>query len=166
MKPFISADIVKAQIAGLLTQHPQLREDDEALVLSLESETDAVSLCEKLVRAAKEAEVRSDAIGKYVADLRARADLLDIRSERLRDTLLKIMDAAGIKSLPLAAATLSIRYTPHVNVIERELVPEYYRRQPPWEPHKNLIGAALKAGQHVPGCTLSNPEPSLSIRVK
>jgi hypothetical protein len=166
MKPPLRTDVIKAQVAGLLTAYPELREDDEALVLSLESETDAFALCENLVRACKESEARSNAVAAYISELRGRQDALDRRADSLRAALLTIMETAGLKSLPLTAATLSVRYSAHVNVVDRDLVPEQFRRQPPWEPMKQLISAALKSGQDVPGCTLSNSEPSLTIRVK
>jgi hypothetical protein len=162
----LRTDEVKAEIQSLLARFPELREDDEALVLSLESETDALALCERLVRKIKETEAHREGCAGYIRELKSRQDLLDLRADNIRNTLVSIMAAAGVKNLPLPIATLSLRYGQHVNIVEHELLPEQFRRHLPWEPHKNLIGAALRAGQFVPGATLSNPEPSLSIRVK
>jgi hypothetical protein len=162
----IRADEVKAHIQALLALHPELREDDEALVLSLESETDAMALCEQLVRKIKETEAHRDGCAGYIRELKCRQELLDVRAEEMRALLVTIMAAAGVTKLPLSIATLSLRHIAHVTIIESELIPQQFRRFPPWEPMKNLIGAELKAGRHVPGAALSNPEPSLSIRVK
>ena len=41
---FLNADAVKAQIQKLLADCPELHEDDEALVMSLHSETDALRI--------------------------------------------------------------------------------------------------------------------------
>lgn len=163
---FLTGDAVKAQVQRLLVDCPELREDDEALVISLESETDAIELCTKLVKKIGETEAHSAGVTGYINDLRSRIQTLDLRAERLRVLLLQIMEAAGVKSLPLPIATLSVRYPEKVQVIEPDIIPEYYRRQPPWEPNKLLIKAALKSGASVPGCALSNSEPSLTIRVK
>jgi hypothetical protein len=162
----LRADEVKAHIQDLLARHPELREDDEALVLSLESETDAMAVCERLVRKIKETEAHRDGCAGYIRELKSRQDLLDMRADNIRATLITIMTAAGVKLLPLSIATLSLRHVSHVTIIESELIPQLFRRFPPWEPMKNLIGATLKSGQHVPGAAMSNPEPSLSIRVK
>ena len=163
---FLSADEVKAQVQRLLADCPELREDDEALVLSLESETDAAEFCTRLVRKIGETKAYSDGTARYISELRGRQEMLDLRIERLREVLLTVMQSAGLKKLPLTIATLSA--TPHRHVVftDRDLIPEAYRRQPPWEPKKKEISDALKAGDVVPGCELSNPEPSLTIRMK
>jgi Siphovirus Gp157 len=162
----IHPDIIKFQIASLLHAHPQLREDEEAPVLSLESETDATSVCAQLVKRVKEIEAHSEGVATYIRELKCRQDLLDLRAENLRTALLKIMETAGLKTLPLPIATLSVRYIPHVDIVERDLVPEQYRRHPPWEPKKAEIKERLKAGEHVSGCALSSSEPSLTIRTR
>lgn len=160
------ADVVKAQISQMLTNYPELSDDDEALIASLESETDAISLCELLTRAAKETDAHVDALARYISDMKVRKDRLELRSEKLRETLLKIMEAAGVNTLRLPAATLSARPIQHLVIVNQDEIPEEFRRYPPWEPMKQLIKAAIKERGHVPGCTMSNPEPSLSIRVK
>lgn len=162
---FLSADEVKAQIARLLTECPELHEDDEALVMSLNSETEATELCTRLVKKIGETKAHSDGTAKYISDLRARQEMLDRREAGLRSILLTIMQAAGISKLPLPIATLSAPPSQHLVVLEPEQIPDIYRRWK-WEPMKVEIKAALKAGTAVPGCVLSNPEPHLTIRMK
>jgi len=163
---FLSADEVKAQIQKLLADCPELREDDEGLVLSLESETEAAELMTRLVKKIGETRAYSDGTAKYISDLRARQETLDLRIERLREVLISIMSAAGMTKLPLPIATLSISHKKHVLIMEPALVPDQYLRHRPAEPSKIDIAAAIKAGMVVPGCEMSNPEPSLTIRVK
>ena len=160
---FLSADEVKAQIARLLADCPDLRDDDEALVMSLESETDATELCTLLVRRIKLNEAHSNGLAGYISDLRARQEAFDRRDIGLRAILLQIMETAGLKTLRLPVATLSARTNQHVVIVEPERIPPQYRRQPPWEPMKKEIKASLKAGEAVPGAVLSNPEPSLTV---
>lgn len=163
---FIHADMVKSQVQRLLVDCPELRDDDEALVLSLESETDATELCTRLVRKIKENEAHSNGVAAYIAELRQRQEMFERRDIGLRAILLQIMEAAGVAKLPLAIATLSATPSQHVVVVEPAAVPAEYRRQPPWEPMKKEIKSALKAGMEVSGCVLSNPEPHITIRMK
>ncbi len=165
----LTANEVKAQIQRLLADCPELREDDEALVLSLESETDATELCDLLLENIQLLDAWEAALKSRIDRLKNRIDYLKFRQTRLEQTIISILQAAERKSLPLPHGTPVIRYNQHVVVIEKELVPPEFRRQPPlpeWEVDKKLVGAALKAHQPVPGCALSNLEPSLSIRVK
>jgi hypothetical protein len=162
----IRPDLVKAQIAGLLRAHPDLAGDDEGLVLSLESETDAAFLCARLVASIKLAEAHRDSVSGFIKELRSRQELLDLRAGNMRRALISILDSAGLKTLPLSIATLSVTRGRHVEIVDPELIPDCFRRQPPWEPMKKEIGNALRGGQEVPGCALADSEPSLSIRSK
>lgn len=162
----LNADIVKAQIARLLVDCPDLREDDEALVLSLESETDALKLCNRLARNIRKVQHDNEAVAAYIKELHWRQEKLDRRIIAYKHTLIQIMEAAGIKSLPLAIGTLSLRPNRHVIITDREAIPQIYRRFQDWEPEKKVIAAELRSGNHVPGAVLSNPEPSLSLRMK
>jgi hypothetical protein len=163
---FLSADEVKAQIARLLTDCPELREDDEGLILSLESETDATELCTRLVRKIKENEAYSNGTAAYIAELKGRIEMFDRRDIAMRALLLTIMQTAGLSKLPLSIGTISASPSRHLVIVDREQIPGRFRRYPEWEPMKNDIKAALKAGEAVPGVTLSNPEPHITIRLK
>ena len=138
---FLNADFVKAQVARLFVDCPELREDDEALVMSLNSETDATELCTKLVRKIKENEGYGNSIAAYIAELKQRQEMFDRRDIGLRAILLQIMEAAGVKKLPLPIATLSTPASQHAVVVDFAAVPEKYRRYKPWEPMKNEIKA-------------------------
>jgi hypothetical protein len=158
-------DEVKAQIQRLLSDCPELRNDDEALVLSLESETDIIELCQRLVRSIKQNEAYSDGLKEYISELRGRQEAFARRETGLKAILLSVMEAAGVKTLRLPIATLSARPNQHVVIVDPEKIPKLYQRWK-WEPMKNEIRAALKEGKEVPGCVLSNPEPSLTILTK
>jgi Siphovirus Gp157 len=163
---YLDASFVKAQVADLVRRHPQLLEDDEGMALSLESETDATELCTRLVNSIKILEAQQNGIAGYVKELKSRAEVLEMRSEAMRALLLSLLETAGLKKLPLSIATVSQMMTRHVVVVDRDMVPENFRRQPPWEPKLADIGAELRRGEPVPGCALSNPQPSLTIRMK
>lgn len=161
---FLSAGEVKAQIQRLLADWPELREDDEALALSLESETDATVFCTRLVRKIKENEAHTNGITAYMAELKSRREALERRDITMRALLLSVMQAAGLKKLSLPIGMVSTSSSRHLIFVEREQIPGRFRRYPDWEPMKNEIKAALKAGEAVSGVTLSNPEPHITIR--
>jgi len=167
MNRHISPDVVKAQVQRLLYDNPELKNDDEALVMSLESETDAFTLAEILVTKIGEKKAASSGLAAYISELRGRHDDMDRQIESMRTALFKIMEAAELKTLPLSISTVAIRPGPaKVIVTDMDRLPEVCIRQPPPEPNKNLIKEMLKNGDQVPGAFLSNGEDVLSIRVR
>ncbi len=72
-----------------------------------------------------------------------------------------------LKKITAPDFTVSIRPgTPALMVIDEAAVPPIY-----WEPgqprlKRQVLAADLKQGEEVPGATLSNPEPVLSVRVR
>ena len=165
MKPMDDI-VVKSQIELAKRAAAMLDMDDEAFLLTLESQTMALEHCEELVITERLVESHMKALDILIGEFNTRLDFLGMRKEKLRKRMLLILEAAGLKSLKLPSASLSVSYRSHTLVNDPDLVPNEYLRRPPPEPMKQLIGAALKTGQDVPGCVLSNPEPSLTIRVK
>jgi len=163
MKP-ITTNFVKAQLAKLRFEHPDFDEDE--FLLSVESETDAVEMMERLIRRIKETEAIAGGLQAYKTEIQNRIEDLDRRVERMKETVLSIMQAAERTSMPLQIATLSTRVNYKVIVTNATEIPQIYRRQPPWEPMKDIIRARLRAGAVVPGCELSNGIPSIQIRMK
>jgi len=72
-----------------------------------------------------------------------------------------------LKKITAPDFTVSIRPgTPALMVINEEAVPPIY-----WEPgeprlRRQVLATDLKQGEEVPGATLSNPEPVLSVRTQ
>jgi hypothetical protein len=165
MKP-INPEVVKAQIAGLLVRHPELQDDEEALQLSLDSETDATALLGQIVAKLQESKALSNGTANWISDLRARQDRYDRRQEALRALAFRIMEIAGLKKLELPLATLAIAAgRPKVVITDAAALPAVYVRTVR-EPAKVLIADTIKSGHAVPGAELSNAEPVLSIHVK
>jgi len=162
----INADTVKAQIAHLRQSVPSLAEDEEGWLLSLESETDALRVCEELTEKIGEMEGFEEMISRRIFNLKERKEYLEFRTKKLRETLIGLMETAGVKTLPLSIGTLSVRYYDKVVITAPHLLPPQFVRNPPPEPLKNIIKEVLKSGQPVPGAELSSPEPGLSIRTK
>ena len=75
-----------------------------------------------------------------------------------------MLQAAGLQKLQLPNHRLAVRHNVHVIINDMELVPEQYRKyRSHWDPMKTVIKDDIRQGVDVPGCVLSNPEPSLTI---
>jgi hypothetical protein len=110
-------------------------------------------------------EGEKDGIEIAIAKLKARLTRYCNKAEGIRNALQAAMETAELTSLKTPAATLSVRASPpRVEIIDAASIPALFMVQPPPAPDKKAIAAALKAKEPVPGCTLSNQPPALSVR--
>lgn len=142
-----------------------------------ESETDLADTIEGLstvdeaiaavVRAALEREAMAKALGGLIEDMASRKGRLLAGAQSMRAAALNAMLECNLPKLQLPDMTVSASRSglPKVIVTEAERIPEHLCRIRS-EPNKTAIGEALAAGQIVPGATLGNREPSLSIRTR
>lgn len=163
----INPAIVQQQIANLRVTHPELIEDDEAWLLTIEGETELDTILTQIIRQIEDAKALAAGTSERMTELQQRSERFQRRVEGLRALAFKMLDASGLPKLELPEATLSIRKG------QPKLVGEADANTLPDELCKvsraidrTKIKDALKAGQTVPGFELSNSEPSLSIRIK
>ncbi len=159
---------VRKQIDALLVAYPQLKEDEEAWLLSLESETDFNNLLRQLERKRQESLSMCEAIESNIETLAARKYRFEHRQEAMRDIMFKLMEWAKQRKVELPEATLSIRAgTPKVVITDEALIPDELcrlKREPDRVKLKELL---TQSGPLLNGAAfLSNAEPSLSIRTK
>lgn len=163
----INPHVVRQQVENLKLLHPEILEDDEAWLLSLESETKFDELLTQLVRRIEDTKALAEGTGNRMDELKARKDRFLRRIESLRDLMFKLMESAELAKLELAEATITVRKG------QPQLVGEPDPATLPDEfckisrtPDRTAIKDALKTGKEVPGFSLSNATPSLSIRIK
>ena len=93
------------------------------------------------------------------AAMAARRKAVENRAARVKDYLLASMMVAGVQKIECPLFRMSVRENPAaVEVFQPELIPAQFMRQPeppPATPDKAAIKEALKAGQDVPGCKLT-----------
>jgi hypothetical protein len=159
--------IVRQQIENLKVAYPALIEDDESWQMSLESETDLHGFLTDIVRKIEDTKALVIGTKDRFEELKARKDRFEYRIEALRELAFKAMHAAEVAKVELPEATLSLRAG------TQQLIGEADANSLPDElckisrsPDRTAIKDALKTGQTVPGFTLSNSQPSLSIRIK
>jgi hypothetical protein len=163
----IDPNIIRQQIANLLISNPELAEDEILRADMIEGETEAFEFLRRVERERQSAASLAGAIASNVAELGIRQERFERREKSMRALMMKIMDAADIRKAELPEATLSIRNGQQKLVGDAEplSVGADFRRVK-YELDRNAIKEALKAGAIVTGFTLSNAEPTLSIRTK
>jgi hypothetical protein len=157
---------VRAQIDALRVAYPQIENEEDQWLLTLESETDVVELLTVAVDRLQDARALINGIGQRISELKVRQDRFDQRCEAMRSLAFKVMTWAEVKKLELAEATLSIRAgQPKVIITDEAALPIDCVRIKR-EPDKAAIKEHFARGDSVPGAELSNAEPTLAVRIK
>lgn len=158
--------LLRAHIEALRHSHPQIANEEDQWLLTLESETELPEFLARVVARMQDTDAKIDGIGNLIAALKARCDRFEQRSDAMRALAFKVLVQAGVKKLELVAATLSIRAgVPRVIITDETRLPENMIRIKR-EPDKHLIASYLKSGHPVDGAELSNSEPQLAVRIK
>jgi hypothetical protein len=130
--------------------------DDDMILASIESETNALELMDRII----ENVVADEAL---VERGKERLKRIEARADRHR-LILKAMMEEIAERVERPLATLSIGTGPRAVIITDErAVPEYYFRH---APDKVAIGKDLKAGKQIEGAELANGAPVLTMRSK
>lgn len=159
-------DELKAQVGLLLAEYPELADDEQLRLDTLDGETDINWLASMLVDAALNAGTMADAIKIRVSDLSDRKKRFENKEQSLRNLIKTLMDAAQLPKLQLTDATLSIRsLSPSPIVTDATLLPDDCVRLER-KPDMAAIKAAMEARKELPGIVMSNGGTSLTIRVK
>lgn len=166
MNVHVDAQIIKAQIARLLTEYPELADDESLRADVLEGETNLHRLIEAALSERQTAETMAAAIKEREAALYARRGRFERKSEAMKRLIKSVMLAADLPKLALPEATLSItapRVT--VNVLDVNELPQgYYRVKR--EADKAALKSALEKGEQIPGAELALGDEGLTIRTK
>lgn len=165
MRHDLTVQLIERQMARILTENPDLQDDEESRLITLESETDGVGALRSLVKDMMVADAFASGLAGMIEDMEARKARFVKRVTTYRALIERIMSAADISKLPLPEATLSLRPSPQRVVIANEaaIPDEYWRTKR--EPNKTAIKDALRDGVTIPGAFLSNGEPALSVRM-
>lgn len=158
---------IRQQIENLKLVHPELLEDDEAWLATLESETSFEELLTNIVRRIEDTKALVIGTKDRFEELKARKDRFEHRVESLRNVAFKLMSAAELAKVELPEATLSLRAGQQqvIGGCDPEALPDNLCRISR-VPDLPTIKLALKNGATVPGFELTNGSPSLSIRIK
>jgi hypothetical protein len=164
MNPTLEVDAVRRHIAALLAEYPELADDEQLRLDTIEGSTNATAILERLVAGIREAETMKAAMKDRIEAMQNRKYAFERRADGFRQLAQRIMEAAKLRNLVLPEATLSIRPTPpSVRILDEAQIPEAFWRVKR-EPKLVAIKAAFMDGQPVPGAALTNGGETINVR--
>jgi hypothetical protein len=154
--------------AELLAAYPELIADEQTLNDTLDGCSSLDEAIAAVIRSAEEDRALCEALSARMEDMKARLERLKARVEKKREAVADIMEQAGKKKVvaPDFTITLSNR-APACIITDESKLPDDLMTVPPLpepKPDKRAILALLKDGKPVPGATLSNPRPTVTVR--
>jgi uncharacterized protein (UPF0147 family) len=102
--------------------------------------------------------------GRALVHLEAHAAYAETQAKALREALLNLIVETGAPAFSIGTHTISTMETRRVHITDEAAIPMALMRQPPPKPDTEAIRRLLASGADVPGATLSNAAPSLTIR--
>jgi len=145
----------------------ELQENDPALIDTLDGETELNERLVKVALSAKEDEAHAEAIKAMMDDMKVRKARLERSADYKRAQIAWAMQETGQASIKSPAITLSQRIgKPKVRIDETLLPDEYKKTVTKLVPDREIIDTGLELGTDIPGVTISNPEPVLTLRSK
>jgi hypothetical protein len=149
----------------LLEADPEL--DTLTLADTLEGITDLHDIIAAATRSIVGDQDLVVALKLRLRDMRKRLDRLEHRIEAKRSHILEAMEKADIAKISQPDFTISIKKgSPGLIVTDESSVPEWFWiPQPPKLDRQHLL-ATLRAGEHIPGATLSNAAIQMQIRTR
>ena len=166
MNLFIKTQELKYHLEAALREHPELLEDEELKLDTLEGEGFDEVLA-GVVERISEAGSMVDAISLRLKSLNERKSRFSRQHDFWRAVALRLMQSMELDKIQLTEATVSVtkgRLTVRLTGNTEDL-PEQFQRVKV-EADKKALLEALKAGESIEGATLSNGPPTLTIRTK
>lgn len=153
------------QVSSALRDHLGDDFDAETFWDTLDGETDAVDLMDRVIADASHAKAMEEAIRLQVEDLSVRKARMSDRQKAAKVAMLMILDASGEKKIERPAATVS-RRTGSISVqIEDETAIPSQLCKTTIAPDKAAIKKQLQAGGAVPGASLQRGPDGVTVRV-
>jgi hypothetical protein len=148
----------------LLQRWPALAEDEAALDDTLEGASSLPEAIAAVLRSGREDQAVAKALGEQVERMEARKRRLVDRAERKKQLALWALQESGERRVnaPDFIAYLGMSRAKVIITDEDELPPDCVRTKT--EPDRKFIGDLLRAGKDVPGASLGNPQPTITVK--
>jgi hypothetical protein len=139
--------------------------DGSTLRVALQGVSDLHDAILNEVRSALEDEDVASRLRGWMDEMEDRLRRIERRAEGRRELALNAMAEAGLERLEAPGLRIEVRRAPPLLVVSDEsLIPDAYKVQrPAWLDYQS-IRDALKEGAEVPGASLTDTEPYLSVR--
>lgn len=154
------AEAVRALVSSL-----EAYKDDQLVLDSIQGETGFLEACAKVIDAVDDDDARMFGLEKKIADLELRRARVKKRQEARRAILEQAMAIAEQSKIELPTCTLVLaKRAPSVVYTDESAIPAKFWKAADPSLDKRAVAAALKEGEAVPGASLSNAPPSLTIK--
>jgi len=161
--PVIEHEITNL-LANIYINNPELKDDDTFKSDILEGSTDYIDIINKCLLELSITEGYIEGIKISRARMDDRIERHSAKVDLIRALLRRMLEIADMKTVKAANGTVSLKQKPlSVQIVDEGLIPNEFMRIK-FEPNKTLIGEKLKAGEDVPGATLSNGGETLTVR--
>jgi hypothetical protein len=161
--PVIEHEITNL-LANIYINNPELKNDDTFKSDILEGSTDYMDIINKCLLELSITEGYIEGIKISRARMDDRISKHTVRVNLIRTLLRRMLEMADMRTVKAANGTVSLSQKPlSVQILDEGLIPDEFMRIKV-EPNKTLIGEKLKAGEDVPGATLSNGGETLTVR--
>jgi hypothetical protein len=170
MADYLAADVsyTSSAIDAMLKAYPELAEDDELRLDSIDGQTDIKDVVSRLLEAIGEASAHVDGLNTYLERVEQRRDRKKASVAALRSLVLRLMATANRDKLPLPVGTVSVHPgRKSVSITDLEAIPQgYFKIVSTKQADKEAIRKRLEAGEFIPGAALVTGENVLTVRVK
>jgi hypothetical protein len=153
-----AAKIIRAQLETLAADDEDLARD------MIEGETSLVETIAALVAHEGEDKALIAGLSKYEDELDLRKKRIAARIETRRALLGSALEIAGLQKLETPSGTVSLaKVAPRAIVLDEAEIPTRFWKAAAPTLDKKALNDALKAGEEVPGATLSNGSQTIKI---
>ena len=151
---------------ALKAAYPEVADDEDAARALVEGETRLHELLGYVLRSIMDDEALIAATGQRIKELQERKKRFENRAARKRAMCQEAMETAALSKFEGADCTAFVATRkPKLTVYDvDELLDDFIRIER--KPDTTAIRAALEKGDAVPGASLSNSAPSLTLRTK
>lgn len=145
-----------------------LWEIDQGIMACLDAETGEIIDPEMLNALSMEREAKLENVALWIKNLRAEAAAIKTEKDALakrekaaakkaEDLENWLVQALGGQAFNTAKCAVGFRKSSRVDVLDKSIIPEaFMKAKTEYSPDKNAIAAAIKAGQEVSGCVLTD----------
>jgi hypothetical protein len=155
---------ITSLLASIYINNPELKEDDDFKLDILEGSTDYLDIVNKCLLELSITTGYIEGIKLSRTRIEDKIHRYEKREQTIRSILRRLLEMANMRTIRAPNGTVSLALkSPTVQIINEDLLPEEFMRIKR-EPNRTLIGQKLKAGEDVPGATLSNGGETLIVR--
>jgi hypothetical protein len=154
-----------AEIRKQIAEAFGLDDDDQALIDTLEGQSDFADLCAAALREANARKAMAEGLTQLIDEMCKRKERLLHSYQRTRAIVAEAMLNAGERKLMLPDMTVSVRMgKPRLIIDEAALSDRYKIPQVVFKTNKEAIQADVDKGDVPEGVQIANPQPVITVR--